>query len=308
MKNLIYLVAFLISFNFYSQTKVIALENIKNNTFYLASDELEGRDTGSNGIELAAQFLEKKLNDYGIKPYYSSYRDSLKVGTFDAYNIIGNIPGKLDEFKHHPLILSAHYDHVGFDKKTTSGDNIINGANDNAASVATVLEIARYFSVNQQDRPIMIIFFTAEEKGLKGASHLAKRFQNEDIAPYALLNFEMVGVPMNNYSHQVYLTGYDKSNLAEEFNKGAQQSTIGRLEKAEKFNLFAASDNYPMFQTLKFPSHSISSFDFENYAYYHHVKDEAHLMDYEHLTKLAENFIVGVKHLCKSETILFLRE
>lgn len=308
MKRFILYFVVLTASTFFGQTHKISLENIKDVTYYLASDELEGRDTGSKGIELAAKYLEQKFISYNINPFYQTYRDSLKVGEFDAYNLIGLIPGKNENLKNKPLILSAHYDHVGFNRNISTGDNIINGANDNAASVATVLEIARYFADNQQDRPILIVFFTAEEKGLKGASHLAKRFLNENIAPFALINFEMVGVPMNNQDFSVYLTGYYKSNLAEEFNKGSEKVVIGMLDKAEKMNLFRASDNFPMFQILKFPAHSISSFDFENYPYYHHVKDEAPLMDYKHLTELAENFIPAVIHLCNDQTVLYLKE
>jgi hypothetical protein len=307
MKNLFVIVILLFTTTIQCQKNEIILENIKHATYYLASDELEGRDTGSKGIELAAKYLEKKLSEYGIKPYYNTYRDSLKVGQLDAYNLIGFIPGKQDSLKNYPLILSAHYDHVGFKKGVTEGDNIINGANDNAASVATVLEIGRYFSQKQQDRPIMLIFFTAEEIGLKGASHLAKRFENENLKPFALINFEMIGVPLKNFSHQLYITGFNKSNLAEEVNKSSKSNLVGLSDKAEKFNLFMASDNYPMYQILKFPSHSVSSFDFENYDYYHHVKDEAHLMDYGHLTKISENFIPAVIHLCQIKTIVALK-
>lgn len=291
-----------------AQKNEISLENIKSATFYLASDELEGRDTGSKGIELAAQYIEQKLDEYGVKRYYSTFRDSLKVGELDAYNLIGFIPGKKKALNNYPIILSAHYDHVGLKKEITEGDNIINGANDNAASVATVLELSRYFSNNSQERPILIIFFTAEEVGLKGAKHIANRFKTEGLEPFALINFEMVGVPMVNYNHSVYMTGYNKSNLAEELNKGSKKEVVGYLEKAEKFGLFKASDNWPMYDILNFPSHSISSFDFENYPYYHHVRDEASMMDYQHLQRLAVDLIPGIKHLCQPKTKLSLKD
>jgi|694.fasta_scaffold01276_14 Zn-dependent M28 family amino/carboxypeptidase len=303
----IYLILF-INFLASAQQSEISLERIKEATFYLASDELEGRDTGSKGIELAAQYIENKLKSYGIRSFYNTYRDSLKINALDAYNLIGYLPGKIDSLKHHPLILSAHYDHIGFKGKAIDGDQIVNGANDNAASVALVLELAKYFSDKPQNRPILFVLFTAEEIGLRGAKHLAKRFQNEDLSPVALINFEMVGIPMKNYDHLLYMTGYNKSNLAEIINSASNKKTTGFLQMAEQYGLFKASDNWPMYDVLKFPAHSVSSFDFQNYPYYHHVKDEAQLMDYEHLTTIANHFTESIKALCKNNVLLFLKE
>jgi len=300
---------FLLLFAFCSpQKNHISLERIKSSTYFLASDKLEGRDTGSKGIELAAQYIEATLKQYAINPLYKTYRDSLKVGALDAYNLIGYIPGKIDSLKKQPLILSAHYDHIGFKGKEVDGDKIVNGANDNGASVALVLELAKYFSDKPQDRPILFILFTAEEIGIVGSRHLAKRFQKENISPLALINFEMVGVPMKDYDHLLYMTGYNKSNLAEILNKGSNKKIAGFLQMSEDYGLFKASDNWPMYEVLKFPAHSVSSFDLKNYAYYHHVKDEAQLMDYQHLTEIANQFKEIIKHLCKSNASVFLKE
>jgi hypothetical protein len=60
MKNLFVIVILLFTTTIQCQKNEIILENIKHATYYLASDELEGRDTGSKGIELAAKYLEKK--------------------------------------------------------------------------------------------------------------------------------------------------------------------------------------------------------------------------------------------------------
>ena len=44
---------------------------------YLASDDLQGRDTGSEGIEMAAKYIEDHFRAHGVKPYYDTYRDTL---------------------------------------------------------------------------------------------------------------------------------------------------------------------------------------------------------------------------------------
>ena len=60
---------------------------------YLASDELSGRDIGSEGIEKAASYIEDKFKAFGIKPYYTTYKDNFKVGDVNAFNIVGFLEG-----------------------------------------------------------------------------------------------------------------------------------------------------------------------------------------------------------------------
>jgi hypothetical protein len=60
---------------------------------FLTSDDLQGRDTGSEGIETAAVYLENILKENGIKPYFKTYRDTLSNFTKPAYNVVGFIEG-----------------------------------------------------------------------------------------------------------------------------------------------------------------------------------------------------------------------
>ena len=101
-----------------------------------------------------------------------------------------------------------------------------------------------------------------------------------------MLNFEMIGVPMVNKDHSLYLTGYELSNLAEVSNKYAQKNLVGFLPKAKEFNLFRRSDNAPFHDKFNVPSQTFSSFDFTNFGEYHKVGDEASLMDYNFMSKM----------------------
>lgn len=60
---------------------------------YLSSDELEGRDTGTKGMEKAAVYLEQFFKTNNVKPYFSSYRDTITNFKGTAYNIVGWIEG-----------------------------------------------------------------------------------------------------------------------------------------------------------------------------------------------------------------------
>ncbi len=258
---------------------------------YLASNDLKGRDTGSEGIEMAAKYIEIYFKSYGLSPYFETYRDTLSNFNKPAYNIVGVVEGNDPELKDQYILIGAHYDHIGT-IKPENGDYIANGANDNASGTTSVLEMARYFGTQKTNkRSLIFVLFSAEEKGLLGSKHLAKKLKEQGLNLYTMLNFEMTGVPMKDKDYLVYITGYDMSNLAEVINKYAGENLVGFLPTAKEFNLYQRSDNYPFHEEFGVPSHTFCTFDFTNYAFYHKVGDEADLMDYGHMGTLVNKMI-----------------
>ncbi len=73
-------------------------KSVKESMEYLASDELEGRATGTTGIEKAAVFIEDYFEAHDIKPYFETYRDSFNIGDVVGYNVVGMIEGNDPEF------------------------------------------------------------------------------------------------------------------------------------------------------------------------------------------------------------------
>ncbi|QSS96364.1 M20/M25/M40 family metallo-hydrolase [Psychroflexus sp. ALD_RP9] len=263
----------------------------------LASDSLAGRETGTIGIEKAADYIEKAFKAYQIQPYFETYKDSFQVKGENAYNIIGVVQGSQPDLK--PIMIGAHYDHIGYGK-VVGNDSIANGANDNATGTVAVLELAKHFSENQPKRNVIFTLFSAEEKGLLGAKHLAERFNKEAITPYFLFNIEMIGIPMSGKNYKAYLTGIEKSNFAEVFNTVSKDSVVGFLPQAKKMGLFMRSDNYPFYEVLKIPAHTVCTFDFTNFEYYHHVDDEFDKMNLSHLKSLINSFKPGLTELANS--------
>lgn len=258
---------------------------------YLASDELQGRETGSPGIELAADYIETIFKSNGVGPYFNSYRDTLANFEKPAYNLVGYIEGTDQQLKNEFIIIGAHYDHIG-NAGPVADDNIANGANDNASGTTTVLEIARYFgNYKNNKRSIIFALFSAEEKGLLGSKHLAKRLKDQNLDLYAMLNFEMVGVPLVGKDYFMYVTGYEESNLADVFNTYAEEKLVGFLPTAKEFNLFKRSDNYPFHLEFGVPSQTFCTFDFTNFDHYHKVGDEVALMDFDHMSLLVNKTI-----------------
>jgi Zn-dependent M28 family amino/carboxypeptidase len=289
----------------------ITADEMNNLINFLASDDLKGRKTGSEGIEASATYMESYFKNLGVKPYFETYRDTFKINTIEAFNVVGVLEGTDAALKNEFIILSAHYDHIGegelikkFGGKPTEIDSIANGANDNASGTATVLALAKHFSIKKSNRrTIMFVLFAGEEFGLLGSQHLAERLKLDNMNLYTMVNFEMLGVPFtDNRGYDVFLSGYDLSNMASKLNEYMGSNTVGKSEIAVKYNLFKRSDNYPFYEAFKTPCQTISSCDMTNYDYYHHVDDEVDKLDFEHMAKVMNKLIPAIVAISRTET------
>ena len=280
----------------------ITATDIQKSMEYLASDELEGRATGSEGIEKAAVFIENYFKTNNIKPFFESYRDMFNVGELIGYNIVGMIEGNDPVLKNEFIILGGHYDHIGKGKEV-EGDSIANGANDDASGTIAAMEFGRYFSRSKSNkRSILITLYSAEEMGLKGSAHLASRLKEAGLNAYTMINFEMIGVPRAADKSIAYMSGYDRSNFAPTLNKYAGEEIVGFFPEAKEFQLFFRSDNFPFFKEFNMPAHAISTFDFTNFDYYHHVDDEADKMDFDHMANFINKMIPALEGMMNAPT------
>ncbi len=305
MKNIALTLTVLLVFSCKAQENksiTISSDEVEEFVSFLASDDLSGRETGTQGIEDAATYIEKQLTSFGVKPYYETYRDNYKAKGRDAFNVIGFIEGNDPKLKNEVVILGAHYDHLG-KGKTVENDSIANGANDNASGTATVLSMAKYFgAIKNNKRSIIFTLYSGEEMGLLGSKHLAERLKNENVNLYTMINFEMLGVPFKDRDYQVFVTGYDLSNMAEVLNKYAGNKLVGKSDEAVKFSLFKRSDNYSFYKQFKMPAQTISSCDLTNFDFYHHVDDEANIMDYNHMASAINNLFPAMEGIINAPT------
>lgn len=184
---------------------------------FLASDELEGREAGFHGGRIAAQYIVSRLTEMGIAPllgdtYYQPFdayrKERQKRARFQVHpdsigelkkevhqrlsmnNILGVIKGKKEN---EYAIIGAHYDHLGIDP-ALDGDQIYNGADDNASGVSAVLQIAKAFLASgvQPERTVIFAFWDGEEKGLLGSEYFVQTCPFlSSIKGY--LNFDMIG-------------------------------------------------------------------------------------------------------------------
>jgi len=129
------------------------------------------------GMNLDQMMSQAKSRDF--KPVPMNFRLSAhmasKVRPFESNNVIAVLPGSDAELKDEGVFYTAHYDHFGI-RPDMPGDNIFNGAMDNATGCGIILEIARVYS-QAALKPRRSIFFSAvtgEEQGLLGSEYLGK--------------------------------------------------------------------------------------------------------------------------------------
>ena len=284
----------------FDQNKVrseIPLKETQTILHTLASDDMKGRDSNSGGFFKAADLVTNYFKKNGIAPFYPEFKDSLITQDVLSYNIVGQIGGF--DAKRKTILIGAHLDHVGI--KQTEGDSIFNGANDNAAGSTAVMQIARFLAKHEWKQNIIVALFTDEEKGLKGAYHLAERMKKEGVNLSYMVNFEMIGTPLTTGGNQVYLTGYKDSSMADEMNK-ISTNFIQFLPQAKELNLFKRSDNYAFFEAFGIPAQTLSSFDFKNFDFYHKAGDEAEKLNLENMNQIIGTSSFTIAKLLQNQT------
>ena len=107
-------------------------------------------------------------------------------------NVVARLPGSDPRLSGEHVVFSAHLDHLGL-SEPINGDRINNGAMDNAAGVAGLLDIARSYTARRvrPRRSMLFVFVTAEEKGLLGSRYFALRPTVPKASIVANMNFDM---------------------------------------------------------------------------------------------------------------------
>lgn len=182
---------------------VFSKDRMMQHINYLASDELKGRGLGTPELDKAAGYIAKLFKDYGLQPlndsYYQEFYHKFKdKGKLKLKNVIGIIPGTDHELKESPLVISAHYDHLGLgwpDVHKGDEGKIHHGADDNASGVSILLELAKTLAKTlKPKRTIIFVAFTGEEAGLIGSKYFVNNFDSDFLnPPFANINLDTDG-------------------------------------------------------------------------------------------------------------------
>ncbi|WP_066217838.1 M28 family metallopeptidase [Formosa haliotis] len=281
----------------YAQT--ITTTELKQHLEIYASDDFEGRATGTPGQKKAAEYLKQYYINENINAavddtlYFQHIPASyLPENTGESENVLAYIEGteKPDEV----LVVSAHLDHVGI----IDGE-IYNGADDDGSGTVAILEIAQAFKQAVLDghgpkRSILFLHVTAEEIGLYGS-----RFYTENpVFPLentiADLNIDMIGRVDDKHKdnpNYVYLIGSDRLSESLHLTSEHVNDTFFNLELDYTFNaeddknqFYYRSDHY------NFAKHNIPVIFYFNGTHedYHKATDTVDKINFEMLQKRAQ--------------------
>lgn len=257
----------------------------------LANDKLNGRKPGTEGYEIAANYAANELKSVGIKPFFKGgMLDTVEHNNRISYNVVGIINSKKESKGY--ILLGAHLDHLGTTNEST--DTIFNGANDDASGVTAAIQIAKALSKVKLNKNVIVALFTEEESGLNGSKSLAQKLKSQGINLRYVVNFEMLGTELTNGPGQTYITGYKLSDFADLLNKSFDSEFATFLPTAEQYRLFYRSDNFAFFEAFNIPSHTLSTFDFTNYDYYHKVEDEVEALDLNNMNLVIQKAALGI--------------
>lgn len=281
----------------------ITPDDLKTHLTIVASDEMEGRETGSTGQKKAGNYL---INQYknnkipfpkGATDYYqkvpATFLNAIRNDNLlDSENIWAFIEGS--EKPNEIIVISAHYDHVG-----VKNGEIYNGADDDGSGTVALLEIAQAFKTaknegNGPKRSILILHVTGEEHGLLGSRYYSENPLFPLVNTITDINIDMIGrsdefhKDSNSY---VYLIGSDYLStdlykICEEANKNYTNLFLDYKfnDRTDPNRFYYRSDHY------NFAKNGIPSVFLFNgvHADYHKPTDEVNKIEFDALAKRAQ--------------------
>ena len=247
------------------------------------------------GAKLDLDDLRTKAQRRDFTPVKTGLRVSLDLNSetksFFSPNVVGKVEGSDPRLKNEYVVFTAHWDHLGVGAPDAEGDNIYNGAYDNASGVAAVIGIAEAIAktpvAERPKRSFLFLFPTAEEQGLLGAEYFASR----PLVPLAKIagNVNIDGVNFFGKTTDFSALGAERSTLGSFVDEVARERNMmleGDMRPEQGF--FFRSDHFP-FAKAGVPSISLRHGDafvtplrgealsfFNDYTakYYHQASDE----------------------------------
>jgi hypothetical protein len=271
---------------------------------FLAADVLEGRNTPSVGLDVAAEYIASEFRRAELEPLGDDgYFQTATYQGAKVRNVAAILRGSDPKLKDSFIILSAHYDHIGVTPGDAPGDHINNGANDDASGTATVLALAEAFArlEPRPKRSLVFLAFYGEEKGLVGSRYYAAHPLVPLAATVADFNFEHMGRTDDNAGPRVKtltVTGFGFTDLAEWLQSAAAATGVTIEDRGPGSDrYFGASDNLP-FARAGVPANSIcTALMFPDY---HAVGDEWPKIDYANMAAVSRTLALAIDRLANS--------
>ncbi len=254
--------------------------------------EVARKLASASGMDLDQMLAEARSRDFHPVNTGAKLKAHMvsKVRSFESNNVLAMLPGADRKLKDEAVMYTAHYDHLGI-RPEMAGDNIYNGANDNATGCGILLEVARAYgqSAQRPRRSILFAAVTAEEQGLLGSEYLGKH-PPVPAGKIALdLNYD--DVPPLGAPQEVEVSGAERTTfypwveaMAKEFRLAIRPDSrpeAGYFYRSDHFSL--ARVGIPAFsinEGMKFKGHDeawgLQQAREYNEKHYHQPSDEYH--------------------------------
>jgi Zn-dependent M28 family amino/carboxypeptidase len=242
-------------------------EKLLNHLETLSSNEFEGRRTGEKGNDkgrayIIEQFKALSAPAFGGK-YEHKFTFTAREKVYNAVNVLAKIEGT--EHPSQYIVISAHHDHLG-----TKGDNVYNGADDDASGVAALFSFAEYLTKNPPKHSVILAAFDAEELGLQGAKYFVDKMKDSNIV--ANINMDMIS---RSKKDEIYVVGTRYNEKLKTIINNFKNPTTTKLLEGhdgtdEKQDWTFSSDHGP-FHRAKIP---FLYFGDEDHPGYHKPSDE----------------------------------
>jgi len=260
--------------NFFKQ-----LKNRTKNGSYVDEKDLQANEKGSTVFVLSP--------DTALGQFKVALKNT--VTKTPLFNVAGIIPGKSK--KTELVVFSGHYDHLGI-MEAVDQDSIANGADDNASGTTAMIALAKYYKkLNNNERTLIFVAFTAEEIGGYGARYFSEQLNPDEVV--AMFNIEMIGKESKFGKNSAFITGFERSDFGKILQKNLKGSPFTfHPDPYPQQNLFYRSDNATL-AALGVPAHTISTDQIDTDKLYHSVDDEYNSLD-------TENILSTIKAIAKS--------
>ena len=220
-----FLAKFILFISIVSCNNNISYENrIFDDINYLADNKLEGRQTGSKGEQIAADYIADrfkalKIDAKGTNSYFQDFsfnkssnpHEQVTFEDTDNENQIfsKNVIGFIDNGAKNTVVIGAHYDHLGYGGQGSLyvGKEIHNGADDNASGTALMLDLANQLKFDNFNNNYLFIGFSGEEMGLLGSNYFVKNPTIDLSSINYMINLDMVGRLKEDKSLAIYGVG-----------------------------------------------------------------------------------------------------
>lgn len=289
--------------------KTITAADLKKDLEYLASDELEGRATGSIGQQKAADYLVKRFAELKLEPGgdNKTYKQKINykprkrnksesapatdAAPIEVCNVVGILRGSDPALG--AIVFSAHYDHLGRGRANKEGDDIYNGADDDGSGTVSVLALAKAYSSRgaKPKRTLVFACFTGEETGGAGSQGYVKNPPVPLEKTICNINLEMLGRTHGIGEKRAWLTGWSITTLGPILAKGAKAADIEIYEDPyPEQKYYLRSDNVS-FVNEGVIGQTVSAGS--NHPQYHTPDDEVGLIEFNNMELLIRGVYLG---------------